>query len=432
VARFTPHTEADVEEMLEAIGVDSLDDLFADVSPKLEGELDLQPALSEHEALADVHQAARENVAELPIFVGAGAYDRIVPSAISSITQRGEFLTSYTPYQPEISQGHLQVVFEFQSVISELTGLEVSNASVYDGSNAVAEAALMTARLTKRDPRVAVSEGLNPRYREVIETYGVEVVELPFEEGTTNYSDLPDNVSGVFVQSPNFYGIVEDIEAASNAAHGVDALAVAVCDPISLAVLESPGALGADVAVGEAQPLGMPLLFGGPYAGYMATHEKFVRQLPGRIAGETVDQDGRLAFVLTLRGREQDIRRAKANSNICTNQALTALAATVYAALMGPEGMREVAELSISKAHYLADRLQASGFGLRYPDAPFLWEFAVELGEAEDVARANEALLEAGIVGGLDLGDGAMLVAVTEKRTRQELDAFVEVVSTVG
>jgi glycine dehydrogenase subunit 1 len=432
VARFTPHTEADVEEMLEAIGVDSLDDLFADVSPKLEGELDLQPALSEHEALADVHQAARENVAELPIFVGAGAYDRIVPSAISSITQRGEFLTSYTPYQPEISQGHLQVVFEFQSVISELTGLEVSNASVYDGSNAVAEAALMTARLTKRDPRVAVSEGLNPRYREVIETYGVEVVELPFEEGTTNYSDLPDNVSGVFVQSPNFYGIVEDIEAASNAAHGVDALAVAVCDPISLAVLESPGALGADVAVGEAQPLGMPLLFGGPYAGYMATHEKFVRQLPGRIAGETVDQDGRLAFVLTLRGREQDIRRAKANSNICTNQALTALAATVYAALMGPEGMREVAELSISKAHYLADRLQASGFGLRYPDAPFLWEFAVELGEAEDVARANEALLEAGIVGGLDLGDGAMLVAVTEKRTRQDLDAFVEVVSNAG
>jgi glycine dehydrogenase subunit 1 len=432
VARFTPHTEADVEEMLEAIGVDSLDDLFADVSPKLEGELDLQPALSEHEALADVHQAARENVAELPIFVGAGAYDRIVPSAISSITQRGEFLTSYTPYQPEISQGHLQVVFEFQSVISELTGLEVSNASVYDGSNAVAEAALMTARLTKRDPRVAVSEGLNPRYREVIETYGVEVVELPFEEGTTNYSDLPDDVSGVFVQSPNFYGIVEDIEAASNAAHGVDALAVAVCDPISLAVLESPGALGADVAVGEAQPLGMPLLFGGPYAGYMATHEKFVRQLPGRIAGETVDQDGRLAFVLTLRGREQDIRRAKANSNICTNQALTALAATVYAALMGPEGMREVAELSISKAHYLADRLQASGFGLRYPDAPFLWEFAVELGEAEDVARANEALLEAGIVGGLDLGDGAMLVAVTEKRTRQDLDAFVEVVSNAG
>jgi glycine dehydrogenase subunit 1 len=432
VARFTPHTEADVEEMLEAIGVDSLDDLFADVSPKLEGELDLQPALSEHEALADVHQAARENVAELPIFVGAGAYDRIVPSAISSITQRGEFLTSYTPYQPEISQGHLQVVFEFQSVISELTGLEVSNASVYDGSNAVAEAALMTARLTKRDPRVAVSEGLNPRYREVIETYGVEVVELPFEEGTTNYSGLPDNVSGVFVQSPNFYGIVEDIEAASNAAHGVDALAVAVCDPISLAVLESPGALGADVAVGEAQPLGMPLLFGGPYAGYMATHEKFVRQLPGRIAGETVDQDGRLAFVLTLRGREQDIRRAKANSNICTNQALTALAATVYAALMGPEGMREVAELSISKAHYLADRLQASGFGLRYPDAPFLWEFAVELGEAEDVARANEALLEAGIVGGLDLGDGAMLVAVTEKRTRQDLDAFVEVVSNAG
>jgi glycine dehydrogenase subunit 1 len=429
VARFTPHTEADVEEMLEAIGVDSLDDLFSDVSPKFTGELDLPPTLSEHEALADVNEAAKENVAGLPIFVGAGAYDRIVPTAISTITQRGEFLTSYTPYQPEISQGHLQVVFEFQSVISELTGLEVSNASVYDGSNAVAEAALMTARLTKRDPKVAVSEGLNPRYREVIMTYGVEVVELPFEGGTTDFSQVPEDVSGVFVQSPNFYGIVEDIEAASEAAHGVDALSVSVCDPISLAVLESPGNLGADIAVGEAQPLGMPLLFGGPYAGYMATHERFVRQLPGRIAGETVDQDGRLAYVLTLRGREQDIRRAKANSNICTNQALTALAATVYAALMGPEGMREVAELSASKAHYLANRLQASGFRLRYPDAPFLWEFAVEL---PDVGKANKALLEAGIVGGLDLGDGAMLVAVTEKRTKKELDAFVEVVANAG
>jgi glycine dehydrogenase subunit 1 len=287
----------------------------------------------------------------------------------------------------------------------------------------------MTARLTKRDPKVALSEGLNPRYREVIETYGVEVVELPFEAGTTDFSEAPDDVSGVFVQSPNYFGIVEDVEAASEAAHGVDALAVAVCDAIALAVLESPGALGADVAVGEAQPLGMPLLFGGPYAGYMATHEKFVRQLPGRIAGETVDQDGRLAYVLTLRGREQDIRRAKANSNICTNQALTALAATVYAALMGPEGLREVAELSTSKAHYLANRLGEAGFDLRYPSAPFLWEFAVEL---PDVGKANEALLENGIVGGLDLGDGAMLVAVTEKRTKKELDAFVEVVSNAG
>jgi glycine dehydrogenase subunit 1 len=323
----------------------------------------------------------------------------------------------------------LQVVFEFQSVISELTGLEVSNASVYDGSNAVAEAALMTARLTKRNPKVAVSKGLNSRYREVVEAYGVEVVELPFEGGTTDFSEVPDDASGVFVQSPNYFGIVEDIEAASEAAHEVDALAVAVCDPIALAVLESPGALGADVAVGEAQPLGMPLLFGGPYAGYMATHEKFVRQLPGRICGETVDEDGRLAYVLTLRGREQDIRRAKANSNICTNQALTALAATVYAALMGPEGLREVAELSVSKAHHLADKLGEAGFDLRYPDAPFLWEFVVEL---PDVEKANEALLENGIVGGLDLGDGAMLVAVTEKRTKRELDAFVEVVANAG
>jgi len=429
VARFTPHTDDDVREMLEAIGVESLDDLFADVSPKLEGELDLPPVLSEYEALSAVNTLAAKNVAGVPIFLGAGAYDRIIPSAVGAIISRGEYLTSYTPYQPEISQGVLQTIFEYQSVISELTGLEISNASVYDGASAVAEAALMTARQTKRDPKVAVSAGLNPRYREVIETYRVETVELSQDNGTTNFSGVPEDVSGIFVQSPNYYGIVEDVGAAAEAAHEVGALSVAVCDPISLAVLEAPGNLGADVAVGEAQPLGMPLLFGGPYAGYMSTRQEFVRQLPGRITGETVDADGRLAYVLTLRAREQDIRRARANSNICTNQALTALAATVYASLMGPEGLREVAELSISKAHYLAEKLGEAGFELRYPEAPFLWEFAVEL---PDVGRANEALMENGVVGGLDLGDGAMLVAVTEKRTKKELDAFVEVVRNAG
>ncbi len=429
MARFTPHTEADIREMLDAIGAGSVDDLFADVSPKLEGELDLPPALSEYEALEDVRRLAGENVAGLPIFLGAGAYDRITPSAVGAITSRGEFLTSYTPYQPEISQGTLHTIFEFQSVISELTGLPFSNASVYDGANAVAEAALMTARQTKRDPKVAVSKGLNPRYREVIETYGVEIVELSYNNGTTDFSSVPDDVSGVFVQSPNYFGIVEDVRAASEVARGAGALAVAVCDPISLAVLEAPGNLGADVAVGETQPMGMPLLFGGPYAGYMATRQGLVRQLPGRICGETTDREGKLAYVLTLRAREQDIRRARANSNICTNQALTALAATVYASLMGPEGLREVAELSTSKAHYLAGRLQEAGFDLRYPDAPFLWEFAVEM---PDVGRVDEALLEAGIVGGLDLGDGAMLVAVTEKRKKEELDRFVEVVKDAG
>lgn len=426
MARFTPHTEDDIREMLGAIGVENLDDLFADVSPKLDQPLKLPPALSEYEALEGVNELSRENVTGLPVFLGAGAYNRIVPSAIGTITARGEFLTSYTPYQPEVSQGGLQVIFEFQSVISELTGMEVANASVYDGANAAAEAALMTARLTKRDPKVAVSAGLNPRYREVIETYRVETVELPFERGTTDFSKVPEDASGVFVQSPNFFGIVEDVGDVSKAAHEVGALSVAVCDPISLAVLEAPGNLEADVAVGETQPLGMPLLYGGPYAGYMATREKFVRQLPGRIAGETVDKDGKLAYVLTLRAREQDIRRARANSNLCTNQALMALAATVYAALMGPEGLRKVAQLSISKAHYLARKLGESGFKLRYPDVPFLWEFAVEM---PDVARANEALLEAGMVGGLDLGDGAMLVAVTEKRKKEELDRFVEVVA---
>lgn len=411
--------------MLEAIGVSSVDDLFSDVAPKFEGELALPPAASEYEVLSEAEELAARNATGMPVFLGAGAYDRIVPAAIGAIVSRGEFLTSYTPYQPEVSQGTLAATFEFQSVVCELTGMEVANASVYDGASACAEAALMTARLTKRDPKVALSANLNPRYREVIETYGVETVDLPFREGTTDFSELPEDLSCVFVQSPGFFGTVEDVGAAAEAAHGVGALCVAVCDPIALAVLEPPGGLGADVAVGETQPLGMPLGFGGPYAGYMATRERFVRQLPGRIVGETVDREGRVAYVLTLRAREQDIRRARATSNICTNQALSALTATVYASLMGPEGLREVAELSISKAHYLAGRLQEAGFSLRYPEAPFLWEFAVEM---PDVEKANEALLERGIVGGLDLGDGAMLVAVTEKRRKEDLDRFVEVV----
>lgn len=411
--------------MLEAIGVSSVDDLFSDVAPKFEGELALPPAASEYEVLSEAEELAARNATGMPVFLGAGAYDRIVPAAIGAIVSRGEFLSSYTPYQPEVSQGTLAATFEFQSVVCELTGMEVANASVYDGASACAEAALMTARLTKRDPKVALSANLNPRYREVIETYGVETVDLPFREGTTDFSELPEDLSCVFVQSPGFFGTVEDVGAAAEAAHGVGALCVAVCDPIALAVLEPPGGLGVDVAVGETQPLGMPLGFGGPYAGYMATRERFVRQLPGRIVGETVDREGRVAYVLTLRAREQDIRRARATSNICTNQALSALTATVYASLMGPEGLREVAELSISKAHYLTGRLQEAGFSLRYPEAPFLWEFAVEM---PDVEKANEALLERGIVGGLDLGDGAMLVAVTEKRRKEDLDRFVEVV----
>lgn len=425
MARYTPHTEEDVREMLEAIGVSSVDDLFSDVAPRFEGELDLPPAASEYEVLSEAEELAARNATGMPVFLGAGAYDRIVPAAIGAIVSRGEFLSSYTPYQPEVSQGTLAATFEFQSVVCELTGMEVANASVYDGASACAEAALMTARLTKRDPKVALSANLNPRYREVIKTYGVETVDLPFREGTTDFSGLPEDLSCVFVQSPGFFGTVEDVGAAAEAAHGVGALCVAVCDPIALAVLEPPGGLGADVAVGETQPLGMPLSFGGPYAGYMATRERFVRQLPGRIVGETVDREGRVAYVLTLRAREQDIRRSRATSNICTNQALSALTATVYASLMGPEGLREVAQLSISKAHYLAGRLQEAGFSLRYPEAPFLWEFAVEM---PDVEKANEALLEAGIVGGLDLGDGAMLVAVTEKRRKEDLDRFVEVV----
>lgn len=429
MARFTPHTEADIREMLDAIGLDSVDDLFSDVPTPFRGDLDLPPAASEYEALRDVETLARKNVSGLPMFLGAGAYDRIVPAAVGAMLGRGEYLTAYTPYQPEISQGGLQVIFEFQSIICELTGMEISNASVYDGANAVVEAALMTARLTKRDPKIAASENLNPRYRQVMETYGVEIVDLNCYNGTTDFSNVPDDVSGVFAQSPGYFGTVEDIEAASEAAHGVGALCVAVCDPVSLSVLEAPGDLGADIAVGEAQPLGMNLSYGGPYAGYMATREKFVRQLPGRIAGETVDADGKLAYVLTLRGREQDIRRAKANSNICTNQALTALAATVYSALLGPEGLREVAQLSASKAHYLAGRLTDAGIKLRYPEAPFLWEFVVEVGDATGV---NEALLRAGIVGGYDLGDGGMLVAVTEKRTKDEMDDFVNVVREVA
>ncbi len=282
MARFTPHTEADVGEMLATIGVETLDDLFADVAPRIEGDLDLPPALSEYEALRDVDRLARENDTGLPIFLGAGAYDRIVPSAVGAIISRGEFLTSYTPYQPEISQGTLQSIFEFQSIISELTGLEVSNASVYDGANAVAEAALMTARLTKRDPKVAVSAGLNPRYREVVETYRVEVVELPFDgrdHGLLGRARTTSPASSC--RAPTSSASSRTSRRPPRRRTGSSALCVAVCDPISLAVLEAPGNLGADVAVGEAQPLGMPLLFGGPYAGYMATREEVRAPAPG-------------------------------------------------------------------------------------------------------------------------------------------------------
>lgn len=425
MARFTPHTEEDIREMLEAVGVKTLDDLFDDVVPEFEGELNLPPIQSEYEAHVSAEILGGKNTAGLSVFLGGGAYDRIIPSAVGAIISRGEFMTPYTPYQPEVSQGVLQASFEFQSTISELTGMDLASGSVYDGASAVAEAALMSARQTGRAAVVAVSSGLNPRYQEVIESYPVETVELPFDGGTTDFSEAPEDISGIIVQTPNYFGVVEDVAAAVEAAHRIEALAIAVCDPISLAVLKPPGDFGVDVVVGETQPLGIPISFGGPYAGYMATRGELVRQLPGHVTGETVDMDGETTYVFTLRAREQDIRRARANSNICTNQALASLAATVYASLLGPQGLREVAESSIFKAHYLAERMQDAGFELRYPGVPFLWEFVVKL---PDVSQTNEVLMEAGIVGGLDLGDGAMLVAVTEKRSKKEMDTFVEVV----
>jgi glycine dehydrogenase subunit 1 len=435
-------TDEDRKQMMQAVGISDIDELFADIpdSVRYRGSLPIPPAMSEPELLRHMSRLSAQN-ADLDryvSFLGAGIYDHHLPAAVHHIISRSEFYTAYTPYQPEISQGELQAIFEFQSYICELTGLAVANASMYDGATALAEAGALAAGATKRN-KLVVARTVHPEARRILRTVAnglrLEVVEVGYAGGVTDMDELKAatdrDTAAVIVQSPNFFGCIEDVAAVEPVAHGAGALLVVSCNPLALALLEPPGRLGADIAVGDAQPFGIPASLGGPTCGYFAVAEPWMRRMPGRIVGQTVDRDGKRGFVLTLQAREQHIRREKATSNICSNQALLALAASVYLSIMGKRGIREAAGLNVQKAYYAARALDGrKGMSLTFA-APFFNEFVVSLGGA-DIGAINRKLLDAGMIGGYDLGrdypelKGHMLVAVTERRTREEIDRFAD------
>lgn len=419
--------------MLERIGVEKVDDLYADVPAEVlfRGEYDLPEGMSEPELRAWFRELGRRNE-RLTVFGGNGAYDHYSPSTIQHLLERSEFYTAYTPYQPEISQGTLQYIFEYQSMISELTGMESANASMYDGATAAAESMFMMVASARKKNRVLVSATLLPAVRRVIKTYmkyhGVELTELPEKDGVTDLSVLDaelakGDVAGLMLPSLNRYGIIEDMTGVADRMHAAKGALAVYCDPSALAVLRTPAEWGADIACGDGQTLGMPLQFGGPYLGFIACRKDMLRKMPGRVVGATTDRNGKRCYVLTLQAREQHIRRQKATSNICSNQSLMALYTTVYVALMGPQGLREVNRLSCDGAHYLYDKLIATGKFHPAFDKPFLKEFTVRTDL--DMKKVNEYLLKHGMMGGVDLGDGLVEFAVTEKRTREEIDKLV-------
>jgi glycine dehydrogenase subunit 1 len=437
--RFAPHTDDDVRAMLAAVGAGSIDELFDQIPPavRLERPLDMPPAASEMEALAELRGLSTRNrdADDLICFAGAGAYDHYVPSVVWALAGRSEFYTSYTPYQPELSQGVLQALFEFQSMICELTGLDVSNASLYDGATALVEAVNMSRQGSRG--RVLVSAAVDPRYVQTLRAYGggagyePEAFDAPGGRGGA--PPLGDDVAAVIVQHPNAHGLLEPVRDLFGRARDAGARCIQIFDPLSLGVLASPGELGADIAVAEGQVLGNHLNFGGPNLGLIAARLDDVRRMPGRIVGETVDADGRAGYVLTLQAREQHIRREKANSNICTNQTLMALAATVYLAWLGPRGLEELGRQCAAKASYAAERLtEVDGVELAFPGAPFFKEFAVRL--PRKAAEVRDSLLERGFLAGVPdpTGDGrGLLVAVTERRTREEIDALARALAEV-
>jgi glycine dehydrogenase subunit 1 len=425
--------------MLKTIGVSSIDELFSDVPSqvKLDRKLNLPPAMSEFQLMKYMSDLAGKNTTtdRMVSFLGAGVYDHYVPSVVKHIISRSEFYTSYTPYQAEVSQGMLQSIFEYQTLMCELTAMDISNASLYDGATAITEAAMMASRLTRKQ-EVIISQAVHPDYRRTLRTYAhnleLNVTEVPFKDGSTDIKAIRDLVSDstacVILQSPNFFGCIENMALAAEAAHEKKALFVACVDPISLGIIAPPGEYGADIAVGEAQGLGIPMGFGGPHLGFMTCRKEHMRQMPGRVAGETHDNQGRRGYLLTLQAREQHIRRDRATSNICSNQALCALAATVYLSWLGKQGIKEVAEQCVAKAHYACEKLsEIPGFERKH-SAPFFKEFAVKT--PVNPEKLCKGLLEASILGGLPLGrfysglSDSMLVAVTEKRTKGEIDAL--------
>lgn len=440
---YIPNTEDDRAKMLAAVGVESVSDLFTDIPEEVrDPELNLPDALSELEMrqLAGAMAGQNADLCRYPSFLGAGAYNHFVPSVVSRVIGRSEFYTAYTPYQPEISQGTLQSIFEFQTLISRLTGMDVTNASLYDGSTAVAEAVILALSATRRS-KVVLASAVHPEYRAVLWTYtrelGLEVIEGGLAGGKTDLdwleSSVDDRTACVVVQHPNFLGSLEDVDRIAAITSKVGALFVSVYDPISLGLLRPPAAYGADVAVAEGQPLGVPVSFGGPYVGLFSCRQQYLRQMPGRLVGETVDDRGQRGYVLTLQAREQHIRREKATSNICTNQALVALATTVYLSVMGPRGLRRVAELCLQKAHYAAERIAAlPGFSLAF-GAPFFKEFAVRC--PRPPAEVNAILWRHSIIGGYDLGKAypdlgdCLLLCVTEMNTKAEIDRLVDVLA---
>ena len=433
--KYFPHTQDDLKAMMEKVGVKDLDGLYVQIpeSIRFRGEYKLPSEMSEME-VRDLFAKLGSQNGQLTCFAGMGVYDHYMPSVIPQLLQRSEFLTSYTPYQAEISQGTLHYIFEYQSMMAELTGMDISNASMYDGTTAAAEAMMMAVAAGKKQNKVLVSETLNGDTRKVLDTYAlhhdIELVTIPAKNGVTELSTLNsqlstiEGVAGVMVQQPNKYGIVEDFIGFAEACHEQKALFMMDCVAADLAVLKTPGEWGADIAVGDGQSLGIPMQFGGPYVGYMCCTEKLIRKMPGRIVGMTKDNRDQRAFVLTLQAREQHIRRQKATSNICSNQSLMALFVTIYMSLMGKQGLKEAAQLSYAGAHYLWDELKKTGrFHLVY-DQPFFNEFYVKYDG--DVDTLYQRFVDAGFLGGVRMEDG-LVFAVTEKRTKEEIDNLVKI-----
>lgn len=430
---YLPNTDADRSVMLREIGVSSIEELFQDIPERFRhAHFNLPPPLSELELKKELRQLANLNadLDNYACFLGAGSYRHFIPSVVDRIISRSEFYSAYTPYQAEVSQGTLQSVYEYQSLVCQLTGMEVGNAGMYDGSTAAAEAAIMACIITKRG-KVAVSTTVNPTYREVIDTY-VRGRNLSVETVESNSNHLSPDCACLIVQQPNFFGYLEEMEAYVQKAHDVGALLIAIVDPISLGMFKPPGDYGADIAVAEGQPLGIPLCFGGPYLGIFACRKEYVRQMPGRIVGRTVDVDGKPGYVMTLVAREQYIRREKAISNICTSEALVALAAAVYLATLGKRGLRQVAELCYHKAHYAAEAIgKLKGYSLVFQQS-FFKEFIIRCPVAPH--QINQALFKERIIGGLDIShmiDNSMLLCVTEVNTKQEIDRLVEILGTL-
>ncbi|MDD6495501.1 MAG: aminomethyl-transferring glycine dehydrogenase subunit GcvPA [Prevotella stercorea] len=433
--KFFPQTKEEIEQMLKQAGMNSLDDLYADVPEQIRfrGEYDLPEPMSETEIRSLFDKLGEKN-RRLTVFAGAGCYDHYTPAVVPNIISRSEFLTSYTPYQAEISQGTLHYIFEYQSMMAELTGMDVSNASMYDGSTATAEAAIMALASTKKTDTVLVSASVDPKVLNVVKTYahfhGFNVELIAENDGATDKEQMDarlekGGVAGVIVQQPNYHGIVEDFSGFADSCHAHKSLFIVNSVAADLALLKTPGEWGADVAVGDGQSLGIPMAFGGPSVGYMCCTEKLMRKMPGRIVGKTVDNRGQRVFVLTLQAREQHIRRHKATSNICSNESLMALFVTIYMSVMGKEGVKEAAQISYDGAHYLHDALIATGLFSDKYERPFFNEFCVKYNG--DVDRLQQRFIENGILGGVKVDADTLMFAVTEKRTKEEIDKLVNI-----